>query len=89
MTNNDVHDNMAHFGGLADCPGCLVCRQAKKSLNRIFKHETPSKDPRRGYEWHMGTMTMEVTCVQGSKYANIFYDKITKVVFAVYFSTRD
>jgi hypothetical protein len=34
-------------------------------------------------------MTMEVNSVQGSKYANIFYDTITKVVFAVYLSTRD
>ena len=89
MTNNNFHDNMAHFGGLADCPGCLVCRQAKKSLNRIFKHETPSKDPRRGYEWHMDTMMMDVNSVQGSRYANIFYDKITKVVLSVYLSTRD
>jgi hypothetical protein len=89
MTNNDFHDNMAHLGGLADCPGCLVCRQAKKHLNRVFKHETPSRDPRAGYEWHMDTMTMEVNSVQGSKYANIFYDKVSKVVFSVYLSTRD
>ena len=89
MSNNDFHDNMAHFGGLADCPGCLTCKQAKKSLNRTYKHETPSRDPRVGYEWHMDTMTMEVNAVQGNRYSNIFYDKISKVVFSVYLSTRD
>ena len=66
-----------------------MCKQAKKNLNRTFKHETPSRDPRIGYEWHMDTMTMEVNAVQGNRYANIFYDKISKVIFSVYLSTRD
>jgi hypothetical protein len=79
---------MAHLGGLADCPGCEVCRQAKKTLSRVFKKETPAMDPRVGYEWHMDTMTMEVDYVQGCKYANIFHEKNSKVVFAVYLSKR-
>ena len=31
MSNKDFHDSMAHLGGLADCPECEVCRQAKKT----------------------------------------------------------
>ena len=45
MIDHDFHENMAHLGGLANCPGCVVCKQAKKSVNRVFKHETPAKDP--------------------------------------------
>ena len=88
MSNKDFHDSMAHLGGLADCPECEVCRQAKKTLRRVFKKETPAMDPRVGYEWHMDTMTMEVDSVQGCKYANIFYQKNSKVIFAVYLAKR-
>jgi hypothetical protein len=88
MSNKDFHDSMAHLGGLADCPECEVCRQAKKTLRRVFKKETPAMDPRVGYVWHMDTMTMEVDSVQGCKYANIFHEKNSKVVFAVYLSKR-
>ena len=88
MSFDDFHNQYAHMGGLADCPGCPVCLQSKKSLGRVYRHETPARDSRIGYEIHLDTMTMEVDSIQGSKYVNVFYDKVAKMVFATYLTRR-
>ena len=49
MSFEEFHNQFAHLGGLADCPGCLVCLQSKKSLGRVYKRETPARDSRTGY----------------------------------------
>ena len=88
MTQKQLHEILGHFGHL---PGCIICLQVKKNLNRIYKNPRPKTDPRPGYTWDLDVIYWSFSGVseRGYRYSIILRDRCTGTPFIVHMATRD
>ena len=76
MTQKQLHEILGHFGHL---PGCIICLQVKKNLNRICKNTRPKADPRPGYTCDLDVIYWSFSGVslRGYRYSIILRDRFT------------
>ena len=88
MTHKQLHETLGHFGYL---PGCVICMQVKKNLNRIYKNPRPKGDVRPGYTWDLDVIYWSFTGVskRGYRYSIILRDRCTGTPLITHMATRD
>ena len=58
-------------------PECIICKQVKAKLRRIYALKTPHKEVRPGHSWDGDLLTWSSRSREGSKYSFVLRDRCT------------